>query len=64
VSLVGNGILDAPSVAARAHHALARAGIVPSSFHTGSLSLTFLVPRESYAPAQGALHEEFLRASA
>jgi len=60
VSLVGNGILDGPSVAARAHHALARAEIVPTSFHTGNLSLTFLVARESYAEAQTALHGEFL----
>jgi aspartate kinase len=60
VSVVGTGVLDAPAVAARAQRALAAAGIVPLSFDTGSLSLTFLVPRTAYQTAQQALHREFL----
>jgi aspartate kinase len=60
VSVVGTGVLDAPAVAARAQRALAGAGIVPSAFDTGNLSLTFLVPRASFEGAQQALHREFL----
>jgi aspartate kinase len=60
VSLVGTGILDAPSVAARAHRALARAGISPASLFTGPMSLTFLVPHAAFAQAQAALHGEFV----
>ncbi len=64
VSLVGTGMLDAPAVAARAHRALGAAGIVPAGFHTGNLSLTFLVPRDSYRAAQAALHREFVEGAA
>ncbi len=64
VSVVGTGVLDAPAVAARAHRAMAEAGVSPASFQSGNLSLTFLVPHESYAAAQHALHREFLEAGA
>jgi aspartate kinase len=60
VSVVGTGVLDAPSVASRAHRALARSEIVPTSVVTGNLSLTFLVPHPAYSEAQQALHREFL----
>jgi aspartate kinase len=60
VSVVGNGILDAPAVAARAHRALTAAGISPHSLTTTPLSLTLLVPGTDYANAQRTLHHEFL----
>jgi hypothetical protein len=47
-------------VAARAHRALARAGISPASLFTGPMSLTFLVPHTAYMQAQVALHAEFV----
>ncbi len=60
VSVVGTGMLDAPAVAARAHRALAAAGVACATFASGSLSLTFLVPEGAFEAAQRALHREFL----
>lgn len=60
VSVVGTGVLDAPSVIARAHRALAAGGIFPASVVTGNLSVTFLVPHGTFEKAQQSLHTEFL----
>lgn len=60
VSVVGGGVIDPAEVAAQALASLAAAGVAPRSFLSGTLSLTFLVPRADVARAVAALHRDLV----
>jgi aspartate kinase len=60
VSVVGAGLLTRPGVLADALAALAKKGLPVRATHTGSLSLTFLVPRAHVDACVRALHAELL----
>jgi len=57
VSVVGYGVIDPLAVAARCLEVLAGVGIAPRSFLSGTLSMTFVVPRAEVARAVKTLHD-------
>jgi aspartate kinase len=60
VSVVGGGVINSAEVAARSLRSLTAAGIAPHSFLSGTLSMTFLVPRGQVAEAVRALHKDLV----
>ena len=60
VSVVGAGVINTAEVAAKSLECLSRAGIAPAAFLSGTLSMTFIVPRDKVADAVKALHGDLV----